>query len=130
MSFTENLRKGYRYFVDHFFEPSGRVKYYFNRAAPTDIQCASQAMDTLLLFSADDQDAISMANRTARWYIRHMQNRDGHFHFRRYYAGLSNKAAMIHWGQATMHKALAHLSLLNNLTAGAGPTVKSQIGRS
>ena len=39
----------------------------------------------------------------------HMQDRDGHFYFRHYARGINNKAAMIHWGQATMHKALAHL---------------------
>jgi hypothetical protein len=119
-SFAANLRHGYRYFIGHFFMSSGQVKYYYNRAAPNDIQCASQAIDTLLNFSSDDQDALPMANRTARWYIREMQNREGYFHFRRYLPGLSNKASMIHWGQATMHKALAHLVLLNGRVA-AGP---------
>jgi hypothetical protein len=118
--FSENLKKGFRYFTDHFFEPSGRVKYYFDRAAPTDIQCASQAIDTLLLFSSDDHDALSMANRTARWYIRRMQDKDGHFHFRKYALGIRNKAAMIHWGQATMHKALAYLVLCNRQMAEQG----------
>ena len=119
-AFAENLKKGYQFFVNHFFEPTGRVKYYYNRAAPIDIQCASQAIDTLLNFTSDDHEALSMANRTARWYIRKMQSRDGHFHFRRYKGGLSNKAAMIHWGQATMYKALAHLVLLNS-RAASGP---------
>lgn len=122
-SFAENLRKGHQYFIDHFFLPSGQVKYYYNRAAPNDIQCASQAIDTLLNFVSDDQDALPVANRTAYWYIRRMQNRDGHFHFRRYYAGLSNKASMIHWGQATMHKALAQLVLDNSRAVAGSGTV-------
>ncbi len=116
-SFSENLSRGYRFFKERFFAPSGRVKYYHNRSAPTDIQCASQAIDTLAHFAPDDPGALAAANRTADWYIRHMQAGDGHFHFRRYRAGLRNTAAMIHWGQATMHKALAHLALRNGQAA-------------
>jgi hypothetical protein len=109
--FESNLSKGFQYFLTRFFEPSGRVKYYFNKALPTDIQCASQAIDTLLLFSDLDPDLVPMAFRCARWSIRHMQDNDGHFYFRRYPLGIRNKAPMIHWGQATMHKALAHALL-------------------
>jgi hypothetical protein len=105
------LKKGYRYFAEAFFESGGRVKYYAHKASPTDIQCASQAIDTLVLFAADDLNALPAARRAAAWTIDHMQGRDGHFYFRRYPLGIANKAPMIHWGQATMHKALAHLCL-------------------
>jgi hypothetical protein len=37
-SFDRNLQKGFEYFKTNFFEPSGRVKYYWNKATPTDIQ--------------------------------------------------------------------------------------------
>jgi hypothetical protein len=47
-----------------------------------------------------------------------MQDRDGHFYFRHYGPGLNNTAAMIHWGQATMHKALACLLLSEPPKAG------------
>lgn len=111
-SFSGALERGYGYFRSHFFEPGGRVRYYHDKARPIDIQCVSQAIDTLLLFSSGDPDALAVAERTASWYIRHMQDADGHFYFRYYFPGLHNGAAMIHWGQATMHKALAHLMLL------------------
>jgi hypothetical protein len=110
-SFERNMEKGYSYFRANFFEPSGRVKYYANKAAPIDIQCASQAIDTLLLFSDLDPSGVTTAWKTAAWYIRRMQAPDGHFYFRQYPAGLINKTPMIHWGQATMYKALAHLGL-------------------
>lgn len=107
-SFDPYLKRGFAYFRDNFFEPSGRVKYYFNKAFPIDIQCAAQAIDTLLLFSDLDPENLAMAAKTGRWYIEHMQAKDGHFHFRKYPFGVYNKAPMFHWGQATMHKALAH----------------------
>ena len=114
-SFSDSLKIGYKFFRDHFFEPSGRVRYYHDRPRPIDIQCASQALDTLVLFSREDPDALGRADKTAQWYIHHMQGRDGHFYFRNYAPGVNNTAATIHWGQATMHKALAHLLLLERL---------------
>jgi hypothetical protein len=110
-SFDMNLAKGFEHFRGCFFESSGYVKYYVNRTPPLDIQCASQAIDTLLHFSDIAPDGISLAERIACWYIEHMQAKDGHFFFRKYPFGIKNKAPMIHWGQATMHKALAHLTL-------------------
>jgi hypothetical protein len=110
-SFDENLNRGFAHFKESYFEPSGRVKYYFNKTPPVDIQCASQAIDTLLLFSDIAPGCAVLAERTACWYAEHMQAKDGHFFFRKYPLGISNKAPMIHWGQATMHKALANLML-------------------
>ncbi|MCG7851178.1 MAG: hypothetical protein MIO92_01510 [Methanosarcinaceae archaeon] len=117
-TFMDCLIKGYEYFKRHFFEPCGRVRYYHNKTRPIDIQCASQALDTLLYFASDDAGARSLAEKTARWYIKNMQARDGHFYFRHYAPCLNNKAAMIHWGQATMHKSLACLVLSQHHMAG------------
>ncbi len=108
-SFSSHLKKGYVYFFDKFFEQSGRVKYYGHKAKPIDIQCAAQAIDTLALFSPDYPESIAKAYAAANWTIDHMQDPGGHFYFRTYSNGRSNKTPMIHWGQATMYKALAHL---------------------
>jgi hypothetical protein len=118
LTFSDCLENGYEYFARHFFEPCGRVRYYHNKTRPIDIQCASQALDTLSLFAPDHPEARSVAAKTALWYIDHMQDRDGHFYFRHYGPGLNNTAAMIHWGQATMHKALACLLLSEPPKAG------------
>ena len=118
ISFSDCLKRGYEYFITRFFEPDGRVRYYHDRARPIDIQCASQALDTLVLFAGDDPRARPMAVQTASWYIRRMQDRDGHFYFRHYAGGVNNRAAMIHWGQATMYKSLAGLVLIDPQKAG------------
>ena len=107
-TWRENLLRGYRYFKDHFFDPDGCPRYYDNRRYPLDIQCAAQAIDTLTFFSDVDPPSLDIAARVARWTIRHMQGRDGHF-FYRIYPLVKNRTPMIHWGQATMFKALAHL---------------------
>lgn len=107
-SFTENLEKGFRYFKENFFEENGRPKYYHNRAYPIDIQCASQAIDTLVCFSEYDESSLELALKVGKWTIDNMQDKDGHFYYRQYPL-IKAKAPMIHWGQATMYKALTHL---------------------
>lgn len=108
--FRPNLKKGLEYFKAVFFEESGRPKYYNTRTYPVDIQCAAQAIDTLSLFAKHDAECAELAQKVARWTIRNMQARDGHFYYRQYPL-MKAKTAMLHWGQATMFKSLANLVL-------------------
>ena len=85
--------------------------YYDNRAYPLDIQCASQAIDTLVHFSDMDPGCLDIARKVAHWTIENMQDPDGHFYYRIYPFGIKSKAPMVHWGQATMYKALTSLAL-------------------
>ncbi len=107
--FAADLKRGLEFFKDHFFEASGRPKYYHNRAYPIDIQCASQAIDTLSYFGAEDAESLALALKVADWTIRNMQDRGGFFYYRTYPIGVTARTPMLHWGQATMFKALAHL---------------------
>lgn len=109
-AFRPQLELGFRYFKKTFFAPGGRPLYYHDRANPIDIQCASQAIETLAKFSDDDPEALSMAANVARWTVRNMQDAGGWFHYRRY-AFARARIPMIHWGQASMYRALALLSL-------------------
>ncbi len=106
--FVEHMWRGYDYFKRHFFEADGRPKYMHDRLLPIDIQCAAQAIDTLCGFSDTDAEALEIADRVAGWTITHMQSPAGYF----YYRDLGWKKVrtpMLHWGQGTMFKALAHL---------------------
>ena len=51
----------------------------------------------------------SLAIKVADWTIRDMQDRAGFFYYRKYPFGVTARTPMIHWGQATMFKGLAHL---------------------
>jgi len=110
-SFRPQIEKGYEYFKRVFFEPNGRPRYYHDRPYPIDIQCASQAIDTLALFADWDSAALEMAGRVAEWTLTHMQGADGHFYYRKYPL-LTARTPYFHWGQSTMFKALAHLLLV------------------
>lgn len=107
-AFDENIVRGFAYFKRHFFEPSGRPRYYHNQPYPIDIQCAAQAIDTLSFFANEDDEALALAQKVAAWTIDHMQAEDGHFYYRDL-GWAVNKTPMLHWGQGTMFKALAHL---------------------
>ena len=107
-TYQAHLERGLRYFIDHFFEDDGTPRYYHDRTQPIDIQCAAQAIETLALHRALDARALDLSQRVALWTIRHMQDADGHFYYRKYPL-LKAKTPYIHWGQATMFKALASL---------------------
>jgi hypothetical protein len=108
--FRSNRDRGLDFYKRHFFEDSGRPRYYHTRTYPVDIQCAAQSIDTLTSFSELDRECLDLAKRVAAWTIRHMQAPRGYFYYRQYPL-LKAKTPMLHWGQATMFKALAHLAL-------------------
>ena len=109
-SFNKHIDSGYSYFKEVFFEEDGLPRYYHDRKYPIDIQCASQAIDTFCHFSDEDPEALSMAEKVARWTIENMQDSTGYFYYRKYPV-LTAKTPYFHWGQATMFKALSHLML-------------------
>lgn len=104
------LEKGLQFYVDHFFTEDGGPKYYWDRAYKFDIQSASQSIDTLTFFSREWQrpDLLDLAEKVARWTIRHMQDREGYFYLWKN-SWFTNTTPTFHWGAATMHHALAHL---------------------
>lgn len=107
-TYEGNLKSGFEFFKDNFFERTGRPKYYHNRTFPIDSQCCAQAIETLVNFSDYDKSSLSLAQDVARWTIENMQDRGGHFYFMRY-PSMVLKMPMIHWAQAVTYKALAVL---------------------
>jgi hypothetical protein len=122
--FRPNLVSGLEFFKNNFFEPSGRPKYYHSKTYPVDIQCAAQAIDTLAWFSDLDSACLLLAQKVAGWTIRNMQDSDGHFYFR-LYPLIKAKTPMLHWGQATMFKALSQLFLAQT-TSNSEPTLETK----
>lgn len=106
--FLSNLEKGLAYYKAHFFEDSGRPKYYHTRTYPVDIQCVAQSIETLTLFADRDPECLKLAEKVTAWAIGTMQDKKGYFYYRQYPL-LMAKTPMLHWGQATMFKALADL---------------------
>lgn len=108
-SFDDIFMRGYEYWKSTFFLSDGTPRYYNHKLLPIDIQCCSQAIDTLVFFSDRDPESLALALKVAEWTIEHMQDGTGYFYYRRYSKWLVNKTATLHWGQATMLCALAGL---------------------
>jgi hypothetical protein len=107
--FDEHMMRGYEYWKKTFFLNDGTPRYYDHKTLPLDIQCSSQAIDTLVFFQDRDPEGLSLAIKVAQWTIDQMQDRTGYFYYRRYSPWLVNKTPTLHWGQATMLCALAAL---------------------
>jgi hypothetical protein len=102
------IDRTYGYWIHHFFARDGRPKYYHDRQYPTDIQCASQAIESLSKYADRTPQALELAVRVAGWTVEHMQKRNGAFALRRG-RYVVNGLESIHWGQSTMLSALGCL---------------------
>jgi rhamnogalacturonyl hydrolase YesR len=119
-TYKNNLRIGFDFYKNNFFEPNGRPKYYHNRVYPIDSQCISQSIETLANFSEYDPTSLELALKVAKWAINNMQDKTGYFYYAKYPL-FTLKVPLIHWAQATTYKALALLlfKLVNNFKTGA-----------
>lgn len=108
-TYDKNLRLGFQFYMEHFFEANGRAKYYHDRVYPIDSQCIAQSIETLAHFSDVDENALPRALKVAIWAIENMQDKDGHFYYRQYPFSVKAKTPMLHWAQATTYKALTLL---------------------
>ena len=108
-SFDPVMMSGYQHWKNTFFLSDGTPRYYDHKTLPIDIQCSSQAIDTLVFFQDLDPSSLSLALKVAQWTIDNMQDRTGYFYYRRYSSWSVNKTPTLHWGQATMLCALAGL---------------------
>ncbi len=107
--FDRAMTGGYEYWKRTFFLEDGTPRYYAQKTLPLDIQCSSQAIDTLVFFDDIDTDSLQLAVKIASWTIDNMQDHSGYFYYRRYSQWLVNKTPTLHWGQATMLCAMAGL---------------------
>jgi len=109
-SHREAYERGAGFLVDHFFLEDGTPRYYRDRTWPVDIQCAAQAVESLVVMTGalGDPGALALAEKVAVWTIENMQDADGYFYFQRW-PFIVNRTPMLHWGQATMLHALTVL---------------------
>jgi hypothetical protein len=102
------IKRSYRYWTSNFFLKSGLPRFYPNARFPADIQCASQAIESLAKLSGRFSDALPLAKKVANWTIDNMQKPNGGFRYqiRQFWR---NNLESIHWGQSTMLAALGAL---------------------
>jgi hypothetical protein len=57
--------RGYDYWKNTFYLLDRKPRYYSNKTLPPDIQCSSQAIDTLVIFHDIDPQSLPLAMKVA-----------------------------------------------------------------
>jgi hypothetical protein len=103
----EPLARGYRFFLDQFFEVDGEPRYYHDRKGPLDIHCPTQALVTMCEL-ADVASSPRLLARVTRWMLANLRAPEGYFYFRRGRFG-PNRIPYMRWGQAWAYHGLSRL---------------------
>lgn len=108
------IKRGYDFWINNFFLPSGTPKYYDKQIYPVDIHSAAAAIAALCALKTDE-NAVKLAEKVAAWTTANMRDPTGFFYYQklRFY---TVKTPFIRWGQAWMLYALAKLLEEKNRT--------------
>jgi rhamnogalacturonyl hydrolase YesR len=106
--FIDNMKEGFKFYINNFFSENGPPKYYHNRSYPIDIHCVAQSIITLIELDAYDATASDRAVHVCKWAIENMQNKKGFFFYqqKRFF---KNRTSYMRWSQAWMLLALSTL---------------------
>jgi hypothetical protein len=102
----EALQKGYSYFLEHFLNDDGSVKYYHNETYPIDAHAQAQGVLTLIQLRDRCADPLSRARRILDWTNANMRSPEGWFYYQEH-KNWTNRIPYIRWCQAWMLIALA-----------------------
>lgn len=110
-TFDKNLRKGFKFYIENFFEEDGRPKYYHDKAYPIDIHCPAQLFVTLSVLEKYDEYQ-ELASKVSSWTITNMQDQKGYFYYQ-IKKGVSSKISYMRWSNAFMFNAMSYYFLEN-----------------
>ncbi|MBQ0087634.1 MAG: glycoside hydrolase family 88 protein [Bacteroidales bacterium] len=111
-SFHENVEKGFKYYIESFFEADGTPKYYNDRMYPIDIHCPGQLFVTLSRLHKLDEYR-PLAEKVMNWTIKNMQDKKGYFYYQ-LKPGISSKISYMRWSNAFMFCAMSYYLLERN----------------
>jgi len=123
------VQQSYEFWIHNFFLLDGTPKYYHDRIYPLDIQCSSQAIETLSNASRYFPPALEMADKVVIWTTKNLQKANGAFRYqlRRLW---KNNLESIHWGQSTMLSALGTYLYISARTRNHSSLSREQTGKS
>ena len=107
--YHEYIEKGFKYYVEHFFEENGTPKYYDNQMYPIDIHCPGQLFVTLSRLHKYGVNA-DLAKKVMDWTIKNMQDKKGYFYYQ-LKKGISSKISYMRWSNAFMFCAMSYYLL-------------------
>ena len=115
-SFSDNLDRGYDYWINHFFiKESGIAKYYDTSDGTDliDLHCMAQAIPTLYK-TGHLEENIFLVEKMIDWAISNMFSPQGYFYFQKK-RGRVNKICYMRWPNAWMLYGLSYYILFKAL---------------
>jgi hypothetical protein len=120
--FEDNVKRGFRYYREHFYLEDGSVRYFHNKTYPIDIHAVAQSIITPVVLSNISPSPIELAVSVFRWAMKHMWDPRGYFYYRVLRSG-TIRIPYMRWSEAWMVFAIAQL--LSTFTQGV--TKPSQV---
>lgn len=106
LQFHAAIEKGFKYYVENFFESDGTPKYYHNKMYPIDIHCPGQLFVTLARLNRLGQYR-ELADKVMDWTITNMQDKKGYFYYQ-LKKGMDTKISYMRWSNAFMFCAMTY----------------------
>lgn len=106
--FEPHIRRGFDFFLQHFFCAAGAPKFYHDRVYPIDIHSSAQSIITLVILKDLNGNNLPLAERVLAWTMSNMWNARGYFYFQRH-RYWTIRIPYMRWSQAWMLLALATL---------------------
>lgn len=117
--FEPYVKRGFAFYLEHFFREDGAAKYYHNATYPVDIHCVAQSIITLLALKDLDSRSVSLAQKVFQWAMEHMWDEKGFF-YHRVLRGWTNRISYMRWSQAWMFLALTLLVYDRKIASNGG----------
>ena len=107
--FHEYIEKGFKYYIENFFEKDGTPKYFDNQMYPIDIHCPGQLLITLSRLHKYD-NYRELASKVLNWTVKNMQDKKGYFYYQ-LKKGISSRISYMRWSNAFMFCAMSYYLL-------------------
>ena len=104
-----SVRKGFEFYIKHFFTEEGIAKYYHDRIHPIDIHAVAQSIITLVELRDLQDGDLELAHNVFQWAWDHMRNPAGYYYFQVGRFAKRNISYM-RWSQAWMLLSLVVLA--------------------
>lgn len=101
-TFKDSFDRGLAFYVANFFENGEIPKFYDNKVFPIDSTAAAQSLLSLSRFGH-----VELAKNVATWFIKHMQDKNGGFYFRKH-KKYTDKNIFMRWNNAWMFAGLGY----------------------
>lgn len=107
--FQKHIDKGWKFYINNFFENDGASKYYHNQKFPIDIHCPAQVIVTSSKLNNFTLNKLQLEG-ILNWTIGNMQHSKGFFYYQLNKI-VNSKISYMRWSNAFMFNAMAHFYL-------------------